>query len=81
MLFRSEVDGVVEVKVISARKLTAAQTKAMTAKLKARLGKDVSIDVEVDASLIAGAVIYADDVVIDGTARAKLDKLASVLNK
>ncbi|MBL7004283.1 MAG: F0F1 ATP synthase subunit delta [Gammaproteobacteria bacterium] len=78
---KREVDGVVDVKVISARKLTVAQTKAMATKLKQRIGKDVSIVAEVDASLIAGAVIYADDVVIDGTARAKLDKLASALNK
>ena len=78
---KREVDGVVEVRVVSARKLTAAQTKAMIAKLKTRLGKDILITAEVDATLLAGAVIYADDVVIDGTARGKLNKLASALNK
>ncbi len=78
---KRQVEGVVDVRVVSARKLTAAQTKAMTAKLKTRFGKDVTISAEVDASLIAGAVIYADDVVIDGTASAKLKKLASTLNK
>lgn len=78
---KRDVDGVVEVRVISARKLTAAQTKAMTVKLKARLGKDILLTAEVDATLLAGAVIYANDVVIDGTARGKLNKLASALNK
>ena len=71
----------VEVRVVSARKLTATQTKAMMAKLKTRLGKDILITAEVDETLLAGAVIYADDVVIDGTARGKLNKLASALNK
>ncbi len=78
---KREVDGVVDVRIVSAKKLTAAQTKAMAAKLKARLGKEVTISAEVDSALIAGAVIYADDVVIDGTARGKLNKLATMLNK
>lgn len=78
---KREVEGVVEVRVVSARKMTVAQSKAMAAKLSTRLAKDVSISAEVDASLLAGAIIYANDVVIDGTVRGKLNKLASALNK
>lgn len=78
---KREVDGVVEVKVVSAQELTSDQSKAMAEKLKARFGKDVTISAEVDETLLAGAVIYADDVVIDGTARGKLDKLSTVLNR
>jgi len=78
---KREVDGVVDVKVISARKLTSAQTKSIVTKLKARLGKEVTINAEIDKSLIAGAIIYADDVVIDGSARGKLNKLATSLSK
>lgn len=78
---KREVDGVVDVRVVSARKLTAAQTKSMATKLKARLGKDITISAEVDQDLIAGAIIYADDVVIDGSTRGKLNKLATMLHK
>ena len=74
-----EAEGMIDVKVISARKLTAAQSKSMAAKLKARFNKEVNITTEIDKSLIAGAIIYADDVVIDGSARGKLDKLSTTL--
>ena len=36
---------------------------------------------EIDKGLIAGAVIKAGDLVIDGSAKGRLDKLTSVLNK
>lgn len=78
---KRSVEGLVEVRVVTARKLTAAQTKAMSTKLKERFGKEIELTSEVDASLLAGAVIYADDVVIDGTARGKLNKLTTSLSK
>ncbi len=74
-------EGSVEVTVTSARKLTIMQQKEMTENLKARLGKEVSIITEIDQSLIAGAVIHAGDLVIDGSARGRLNKLTSILNK
>ena len=49
--------------------------------LAKKLGKEVSITIEVDESLIAGAIIHAGDMVIDGSARGRLDKLATVLSK
>ena len=53
----------------------------MIAHLKKRLGKDVNITAEIDQSLIAGAVIQAGDLVIDGSALGRLSKLSTVLNK
>lgn len=73
--------GTIEVQVTSARKLTAKQQKEMAIKLKSRLGKEVSITAEIDQSLIAGAIIKAGDLVIDGSARGRLNKLTSTLNK
>lgn len=78
---KQEAEGVVEVKVTSARKLTQKQEKDMADKLRQKLGKDVTISAEVDKSLIAGAIIYAGDLVIDGSARGRLGKLTSTLNK
>ncbi|MBC8212390.1 MAG: F0F1 ATP synthase subunit delta [Gammaproteobacteria bacterium] len=74
-------EGTIEVKVVSARNLTAKQEKEMTGQLKKRLGKDVSITAEIDQSLIAGAIIKAGDLVIDGSALGRLSKLATLLNK
>ena len=78
---KQEAEGAIEVSVTSAHKLTAKQEKEMASSLKKRLGKDVTIKAEIDESLIAGAIIKAGDLVIDGSARGRLNKLTSILNK
>jgi F-type H+-transporting ATPase subunit delta len=47
--------------------------------LTAKLGKTVDMTVETDASLIGGAIIRAGDMVIDGSVRGRLHKLATAL--
>ncbi len=74
-------EGIVEVKITSARKLTVKQEKEIASQMKKRLGKEISISVEIDQSLIAGAIIKAGDLVIDGSALGRLSKLTSILNK
>ena len=78
---KQEAEGKIEVKVTSAHELTAEQQEAMAKSLAKKLGKQVSMTSEVDESLIAGAIIHAGDMVIDGSARGRLDKLTIVLNK
>ncbi len=78
---KQEAEGTLEVQVTSALELTAKQEKDMAESLKARLGKDVTITTEIDQSLIAGAIIRAGDLVIDGSARGRLNKMTSLLNK
>ncbi len=78
---KQEAEGAVEVIVRSARKLTAKQEAQIMDNLKKRLGKKISISAEVDKSLIAGAIITAGDLVIDGTALGRLNKMTSLLNK
>ena len=46
-----------------------------------RLGKKVSISTDIDDSLIAGAVITAGDLVIDGSASGRIEKLSLAVNK
>jgi F-type H+-transporting ATPase subunit delta len=79
--YKQEAEGTVEVHVASARKLTVKQENAIVKSMQERLGKQVTITSEIDQSLIAGAVIHAGDLVIDGSARGQLDKLKSQLNK
>jgi len=78
---KREAEGKIEVQVISAQELSAEQQQAMANSLAKKLGKEVSMTTEVDESLIAGAIIHAGDMVIDGSTRGSLDKLTTVLNK
>ena len=78
---KQEAEGKIEVQVTSAQKLTTQQQDAMAKSLAKKLGKEVSMTAEVDESLIAGAIIHAGDMVIDGSVRGRLEKLTTVLNK
>lgn len=79
--FKQEAEGTVEVQVVSARKLTVKQTTTIAAAMKKRLGKEVSVTSEIDKNMLAGAIIRAGDLVIDGTALGRLHKLSSQLNR
>lgn len=78
--FRSQAEGRVEAEVLTAYKLTAAQTRAIAEGLKRRLGREVDIVSKVDASLVGGVVIRADDLVIDGSVKGYLQSLSSQIN-
>ena len=79
--FKQEAEGTIEVVVTTAQALTTEQNNNIVNSMKKRLGKEVTITSRIDESLIAGAIIKAGDLVIDGTARGQLDKLTSLLNK
>ena len=78
---KQEAEGRIEVQVRTARKLSAEQQDAMAKSLAKKLGKEISVTTEIDESLIAGAIIQAGDMVIDGSAKGRLDKLTTMLNK
>ena len=76
---KAEVENTVDVTVTSAEKLSDAQVKEFESALRSRLGRDINLSTEIDENLIAGAVIRAGDVVIDGSLRSKLEGLSNVL--
>ncbi len=78
---KQQAEGQVEVQVVSAQPLTDEQRQKIADSLTKKLGKEVSISAEVDESLIAGAIISAGDMVIDGSAKGRMEKLAVALNK
>ena len=78
---KQEAEGKIEVQVRTAQKLSAKQQEAMAKSLAKKLGKEISVTTEIDESLIAGAIIQAGDMVIDGSAKGRLDKLTTMLNK
>jgi F-type H+-transporting ATPase subunit delta len=71
--------GVRQVQILSAFDLNDDQQKDLAGVLKKRLGAEVEMTVETDPSLIGGVEIRAGDLVIDGSVRGKLHKLATEL--
>ena len=76
---RAEAEGVVEAEIESARPLSREHEQIVAKALEGRLGRRIRIRSIVNEELIGGAVIRAGDWVIDGSVRARLNKLASAL--
>jgi F-type H+-transporting ATPase subunit delta len=74
---RADAERSVEVTVTSAIELSEAQKTKYADVLAKRLGRDVHLNCRVDSSLLGGAVVRADDLVIDGSVRAGLTQLAA----
>ncbi len=74
---RADAERTVEVTVTSAIELSAAQKDQYTKALAKRLGREVHLSCTTDPSLLGGAVVRADDLVIDGSVRAGLTQLAA----
>ena len=74
---RTEVENVVDVEVVSAMDLDGAQQARLAQALKGRLGREVRMHTRIDASLIGGAIVRAGDLVIDGSLKGRLERLAS----
>jgi F-type H+-transporting ATPase subunit delta len=76
---KAEVENRVEVTLTAASPVDDAQQAKFVEALKKRFGRDVSLSVELDESLIGGARIRANDLVIDGSVKTGLEKLATAL--
>ncbi|MBI3188666.1 MAG: F0F1 ATP synthase subunit delta [Gammaproteobacteria bacterium] len=79
-MMRAEAESKIEAKVKSAHPLSDAQQQSIIAALKKKLGRDITLVTEIDATLIGGVVIRAGDLVIDGSAQAKLASLGQALS-
>ena len=78
-LYKAEQEKSVDVVVTSAFAVNDEQQDKLAKVLSARLGREVRLHAAEDASLIGGVVIRAGDLVIDGSVRGKLAKLAEAL--
>ncbi len=78
-VLRAEEENVADVRVLSAVELNPAQQQRLVGALKKRLKREVRLHCEVDASLIGGAIVRTGDFVIDGSLRARLERLAGAL--
>lgn len=77
--FRAEQDKSVEAEVISAFELSQEQQKLLIDTLRKRLDREVTLKVVIDKRLIGGVIIRTGDLVIDGSIRGKIAKLAESL--
>lgn len=74
---RAEIENVAHVSVVSAVELSEAQQQRLAAALRKRFNREVRLHCSVDASLIGGAVVRSGDFVIDGSLKARLERLAA----
>lgn len=77
--YKRESESQLLVKVTSALALDTAQSEQLKASLKRRFKREIELETQVDASLLAGVVIDTGSEVIDGSARGRLERMASAL--
>jgi F-type H+-transporting ATPase subunit delta len=70
----------VDVEVISAFDLADATRDKLAAVLGKKLERQVNVRTSTDRSLLGGVLIRAGDLVIDGSVRGRLNKLAAAMN-
>ena len=78
--FRLNNEKAVDVVVTSAFPLTTEQENTLTTSLGKKMDRTINLSSEIDASLIGGVVIRTGDLIIDGSVRGKLAKLAEAIN-
>ena len=78
-LLRAQYENELDVEVTSAATMTAEQQAKLATSLKKRFKRNVRMSAEVDASLLGGAVIRAGDLVIDGSIKGRLQRLAAAI--
>ncbi len=76
---KSEKENVLDVRMISATAMSEGLQHKFTMALEKKLGRSVRLHCEIDESIIGGAIIQADDMVIDGSLRGRLQKLANAV--
>ncbi|MFP1726861.1 F0F1 ATP synthase subunit delta [Lonsdalea quercina] len=76
---RAAQESTVDVDVISAATLSEQQLSKIAVAMEQRLSRKVKLNCKIDKSVMAGVIIRAGDMVIDGSIRGRLDRLADVL--
>lgn len=76
---KADFEQEVSVDVTSAVEVTAEQKTTLSAALEKRLARKVKLNCFVDVSIVSGLIIQAGDMVIDGSVKGKLNRLATTL--
>lgn len=78
-VLRAEVENIADVQITSAVALSEAQRERLATALRKRMKREVRLHCDVDPSLVGGAIVRSGDLVIDGSLRSGLERLASDL--
>ncbi|BBM66076.1 MULTISPECIES: F0F1 ATP synthase subunit delta [Vibrio] len=78
-VLKQEHEKEIDVEVISASELSDEQQANISTKLEARLERKVKLNCSVDETLLGGVIIRAGDLVIDNSARGRLNRLSDAL--
>ncbi|ANS84013.1 F0F1 ATP synthase subunit delta [Vibrio scophthalmi] len=76
---KKEHEKEIDVDVISAFELSSEQLANISSKLEVRLARKVKLTCSVDQALLGGVIIRAGDLVIDDSARGRLNRLSDAL--
>ncbi|GAK87205.1 ATP synthase delta chain [Vibrio ponticus] len=78
-ILKKEHEKEIDVEVISATELSDEQLANIGGKLEQRLARKVKLNCSVDEALLGGVIIRAGDLVIDDSARGRLNRLSDAL--
>ena len=78
--FKANQEKSVDVEVISAFDLADEMRDKLARGLGAKLEREVNVRTSTDSNLLGGVLIRAGDLVIDGSVRGRLNKLAEAMN-
>ena len=79
-LLKANLEKSVDVEVVSAFDLDDATANRLADVLGKKLEREVKVSTATDADLLGGVLIRAGDLVIDGSVRGRLNKLAEAMN-
>ncbi len=78
---RAEAEGVIRVRVVTAQALSSEERERLGGKLGRALGLKVELEESVDPAVLAGARIEIEGRTLDGTLKARLDRLHRTLGQ
>jgi F-type H+-transporting ATPase subunit delta len=76
---KADVENSIDVTLTAAAQVDEAQQRSIVEALQRRFGRKVNLNFKLDEQLIGGARLQANDLIIDGSVRTGLAKLASAL--
>jgi F-type H+-transporting ATPase subunit delta len=76
---KAEFENQMDVTITATAPLTAEQERQYATALKRRFQRDVRLHQVIDPSLLGGAILRADDLVIDGSLRGRLERLGAAM--
>ena len=77
---RAEAEQTVQAELESALPVSDTQQQRIVEALSQRMGRRVELTVKTNEELLGGAVVRAGDLVIDGSIRARLEKMATAIS-